>query len=951
MKLRTTGAWTTAGVAVWVSLGTLDVTSGPSGAERVAMLPGLGPLAACVGLALVLGALLRVRIPTGEARPPTPAGAAAGRPGSGDSFLPLYALSVLALPYLPWLPDWLPVVRVFAGPGRMLVWLIVASQVVWAILGAGRGRRIVVRLRSWSPLRGFAVLFVAGTLLFGAASVALVSSGLFPGGDEPHYLIVTQSLWLDHDLRIDNNHARRDYAPYYDGDLDPHAIAPGKDGGTYSVHPIGLPLLAVPAFAAAGYRGVVLLLILLAASGAALAWVWVRRMTGSVAAATFAWAATALSVPYLGSSGTIYPEIPASLAVIIAASMALGGTELGEGPDATTPGPSGIWPTLALGLSTASLPWFHAKYALMSAALLAIGLRRIWARQGFARADRAGHVALASAVYAASIVGWMSYFYVIWGSPWPSAAYGGAEGTQMSLRFLGRGVAGLLVDQEYGVLSYAPALGIGLIGLWSMWRAGGRVRTVAIELAVALAALVMTIGAFRMWWGGTALPGRMIVSGILLLAPAVAWEFRASADRPERRAAYRLLLLTGLAVTLASITARNGALLALRRDGISRLLEWLSPDWHLWAVAPDFIMQGTWLGLLQTCIWAVAVLASAWAVGLLARRGTAARGSSRTGRGLAFLRADAGALLAVVMVTVVMPLALGSRLKPNPAPEDRARVEMLESFDPHARPIAIRYTPFSRVEPTAVPTLFVLSARPGSRSARQPVPLLLNARFALPAGRYDVELTPRPATGGAGLTGRLALQVGRTPGSLTEWDIEEGPGARWRGTFDLPVGVNFVGFRAPASLNDEVSELRIRPQRVVPMLDRIAAYDVLAATTLTRFVFLFHDESAYPETDGFWVRGSSPAIVSVVSRTGRVTTNVRLRVRSPVANTVRIDTPGESRTIRLVPNEVVEFEVQPTPLDGTLRMTIRPASGFRPSDLDPRSQDRRFLGCWVEVVG
>jgi hypothetical protein len=951
VNLRTAGAWTTAGAAFWVTMGSFDVTADGARVIRLAMLPGLASLAACVICALLVGAALAWRFAAAPRAPEAGAGGGRGAARSGDAWLPLYALAVLLLPYLPYLPDLLPVVRVFAGPGRYLVWLVVVSQVTWSVLGTGRGRRVVVRMRAWPAVRSYLIVFAAGAVIFAAAALALAPSGLSPGGDEPHYLILTQSLLQDHDLRIDNNHAQRDYAAYYDSDLPPHAIAPGRNGGTFSVHPIGLPILSAPAFAAGGYPAVVLLMVVIAAAAAALAWRWVRRVTGSVAAATFSWSVTALSVAYLANSGTVYPEIPAAFAVMAAATVAIRDVGLG---DAASPGigpaPARVWRALLLGLATAALPWLHAKYSLMAAVLLSVGAWRIWRDRPAAPWTRGRLVAAAVVPFLISVAAWMGFHYAIWGSPWPSAPYGGAAGTQMSAWSIVRGVSGLVADQEYGLLPYAPALALAPVGLWSMWRAGGRARGLAVEIGLVLAGLFGTVGAFQMWWGGTAYPGRMIVSGLLLMSLPVAWAFRAAADRPERRAAYRLLLLVGLSVSLAATLVQQGATLALSRNGISRFLEWLSPDWHLWAYAPDFIMQPTWLSLTQAGIWLAAIGASAWAVGLLAARGTAARGSSRTGRGLAFLRADAGALLAVIAVTVVTPPAIGASLKPSPPPEARSRIAMLESFDPHARPIAIRYDPLSWVDAASVPQAFSLSARPGSRTARQPAPVLLNARFALPSGRYELDLVPRGGGSPADLSGHLVLQAGRAGGSLGEWRVDTGGGSRWNATFDLPVDVNFLGFRASPELEAAIGELRIRPQRVVPNLDRVAAYEVLATLSLDRFVFLFHDGGSYPEADGFWVRGSNRAMVSVVSHTGRLTTKVRLRLRSPVANSIRFETPGRVWVTELEAGVPTELDVEPTLLDGTLRMTISAGSGFRPSDVSPGNLDRRFLGCWVEVV-
>ncbi|MEW5982849.1 MAG: hypothetical protein AB1806_10825 [Acidobacteriota bacterium] len=935
MRVRSLGAWAVAGVSLWFSMGALDVTAGPAGPVRVAMLPGFPELGAAVVLAVLAGVAAEHRLSETRRR---------------DIFLPLYSLAVLALPYLPWLPDWLPLLRVFAGPGRTLVWLIVCAQVVWAAVGAGRGPRVVARVRSWGGARSVAAVWIVSAIVSGSAAVVLTSTVLFPGGDEPHYLILAQSIWRDGDLRIENDYARRDQTVLGPEPLEPHSLARGIDGQMYSVHPIGLPLLIAPVMGLVGYPGVVALLVAMAAAASAAAWLWVRQLTGSVSAATFGWGATALSLPFVCGSGLVYPEIPAALLVVLALAVGLrAGAALTDHPDRETDGPA-RWRMVALGVAVAGLPWLSSKYAPMSAAIMAIGIWRACSATRLPAAQRVMTAACVLLPYGMSLAGWFAFFHLTWGSPWPSAAYGGAAQTQMALSNLVRGLPGTFFDQEYGLLSYAPALAIGAIGLLSMWRAGGRARQTAVELSLVLAALLVTVASHAMWWGGSSVPGRFMLAGLLVLAAPVAWEFRRAAPLVDRRAVYRLLLLVGLAATLVAVGVSDGSILANRRDGVSRLLGWLSPDWHLWAFAPDFIMQGPRLGLLQVGIGLAAILVAFWVfqVAMGRTRGVAV---SRVGRGAAFLRANLSALSASLVVTVISPPVLGSALKPDVRPEARGRVAILDSFDPDARRVCLRYDPLSGVTAHEIPGMFVLSARPGSRRAPQPTLVLFNARLALPSGRYRVELQ---ASDSRRLSGQLNLQGGRQSGSaLDSWPVEAAPGETWGGSFDLPVDLSFVGFLASPDLSPAIAELRVRPERVVPMLSRTAAYEVIASAVLgNRFVFLFHDGAAYPEGSGFWVRGGAETQVSVVSRTGHVTQAVRLRIRNgEVRNTIRIATPDERTEMHLEPRGVREVTLTPTPLDGTLRMIIGAEGGFVPADWEPGNPDRRVLAAWVEVVG
>ena len=424
-------------------------------------------------------------------------GAVAARAGHDvDAMLPLCALALLAVPYLPWLPDRWPVLRAAAGPARSLLWLVVC----W-LIGGGVGSRLQKVPRGVQEGTPLLLVFLASAIVFGAAAWRLTGTPLFPGGDEPHYLVITQSLLHDGDLKIENNHQREEYRAYFNRPLKPDYLTRGTDGEIYSIHPVGLAVLALPAFAVGGYRGVVAMLVLMAALAAALMWGWAREVSGSASAATFAWAASALTAPFLFNSFTVYPEIPGALAVMVAVAW--------------RPASTSTRVMAMRGAAIGALPWLSTKYAPMAAAVTIVVLLR-------ARAS-ARAVAALLAPMAIALAGWFAFFFWIWGTVSPSAPYGSSE--PMTLRYLARGAPGLLFDQEYGVVAHAPILALAFVGLAQMLRSGGAGFRRALELIVILCALLVTVGAFHVWWGGTASTGRPIASGVLLLGLPIAWLF------------------------------------------------------------------------------------------------------------------------------------------------------------------------------------------------------------------------------------------------------------------------------------------------------------------------------------------------------------------------------------------------------------------------------------------
>ena len=111
-------------------------------------------------------------------------------------------------------------------------------------------------------------------------------------------------------------------------------------------------------------------------------------------------------------------------------------------------------------------------------------------------------------------------------------------------------------------------------------------------------------------------------------------------------------------------------------------------------------------------------------------------------------------------------------------------------------------------------------------------------------------------------------------------------------------------------------------------------------------VFLL-DGSAWVEPSGVWVSaGSAVDFAVAVDQPAPVQLFVR---NGPVDNAVTLESGAWRETLTLRPGEERLMQL---PIDANRRTTplrVQASRGFRPSDVERGSDDRRMLGVWIET--
>lgn len=587
---------------------------------------------------------------------------------SGSVGLGLLPLLVLVLSGLR-----APEARALTGPP------LVAPVLAAVILALGSRRR---PLPSW--------VFPAVVLVVHLTMAWRLHVQVGPNGDEPHYLMVADSLLRDGDLAVETDFKEGRYRAFHPGPLEPDYLVRGRGGVIYSLHAVGLSLLILPAYALGGYTGVALFMGFLTTLVAWETRALLRDVLGGedrVAGGTpeaVAWV-VALSPPLLPFAGLVFTEVPAALVV---AFVLRHGRRLAHKP---------AWVAFSLALAVSFLPWLNVRYVPVSVVLL---LYLLWHR--FSRSGALSVVG--PAVASAVAIG--LYHFALYGFVDPRLVYGRRH--DLSLLRIPEGVAGILFDQEFGLLVYAPIYAFALVGFAFLLR---RSRAIGLAaLAVAFVTLAMT-GSWVMWRGGWNPPARFLVPVVSALALAVGAALPRGLTAPAA-------LLAGWSLFAGLGGAFEPRLVHRDRDGTAPFFRELSGAEEWTHLLPGYVRPETAgdRGPL-TAVWGLALL-----VATLPRR----RGQDRAPR-------DAGGRLVLAIAGMLAAAGVASRASSGRA-GGREAVRVV------GRP-AIEVPRWSATSAAGAqwgPE--VLSWGPVYEPHRHPGGAVIGDRLPLPPGRYAVLL-------------------------------------------------------------------------------------------------------------------------------------------------------------------------------------------------------------------
>ncbi len=436
-------------------------------------------------------------------------------------------------------------------------------------------------------------------------------------GDVPHYEIVAQSILLDRDMDLANDYS--DPTRLAGGStLTPglHAIA-GRNGTLRPVHDVGLPILAAPYFAVCYWLAerstswippplmararlnppLVLRHLLslgmaaVASLMAALLFTICRPLLGS-AAKTFLWTvAWTLSPPLVSHAFLFFTEIPSALIVAFCLRELIA-------PESAPRARAWV-----IGLAAGLLVLLHVRNVGVAA-----GIAAVYFWQARRRGATSGRIVQFLVALGVVLAVRTAINFTFWGTivTSPHASPGASLGAAATAVEVFTRLFGLILDQEHGLLAYAPIYLLVLPGLFLLARTDKRTYSVICLVALAFLLPILLPMVNRHGWSGGWSPAARFLVPIAPLMIVAGCRYLGACKRLPRTAIALALIQALLDVVYWS----HPKLLWNDGNGSSRLARFLStswfdlsgalPSWHdptFRSVAVSIVVAVVWLAM------------------------------------------------------------------------------------------------------------------------------------------------------------------------------------------------------------------------------------------------------------------------------------------------------------------------------------------------------------------
>ena len=429
------------------------------------------------------------------------------------------------------------------------------------------------------------------------------------GGDQPHYLLIAESLWSDGDLEMRNQYpAPETYLPHFDP--PGHCVVTAR-GRLFPFHDIGLPVFMIPLLAVIHHvvplvpaKALVALRMdplnftvalfsfqsMAIAALLALELLLYFRSYGFDDRWAFGLSALAVLTPPLLTHAYLFFTEIYSAAILLGAVLIYRARE---------PSPAHVF---LYALAVFALSWLHIKNELLVLALGAMWFSRFASRQRwFSAAFPMAVFALALAIRLA--INWHYFGKVTFTGGWNDPS--------LSLQQIPRSLVGMLFDRETGLLFCDPLIFFLPLGLWASRQSARQWWACEGLLVMFYLAAVLP---FYNWWAGWSPAGRHLVPIIpLLWLPLGKW-IQTSLHSESFVLRWPCRIAVAATCFISAVLWQNPQWGWTQEDGINRWMHHITirgVEWQ-WAL-PKISATGPYLNVnvwVWTMLWAVLIVVS-----------------------------------------------------------------------------------------------------------------------------------------------------------------------------------------------------------------------------------------------------------------------------------------------------------------------------------------------------